>query len=69
MRTLVALCLLVGQWGVPISTYIDAMFGGPGSPLGFLIIACAGIYALVGIAVAINYLRRCWPTASIVTRP
>ena len=59
---LVILCLLAGQWGVPAWAYVDSTIGGPGSPYGFLIIACAGLYALVAIITAVNYARRCWPS-------
>ncbi|EMA51058.1 hypothetical protein [Halococcus salifodinae] len=64
---LVVLCLVIGQWGVLVSSYLDATIGGAGSPYGFLIIACAGLYALVAVPIAINYARRCWPSTSAVT--
>ena len=54
--------LLAGQWGVALASYLDATVGGPGSPYGFFVIAAAGLYALVAVAAALNYLRRCWPT-------
>lgn len=57
-------CLLVGQWGVAVWSYVDVMVGGPGSPYDFFVIASAGLYALVAVVVAVNYLRRCWPTVS-----
>lgn len=58
---LAVLCLLIGQWGVPIWTYIDMTVGGPGSPFGFFTVVSAGIFAIVGVLIAINYTRRCWP--------
>jgi hypothetical protein len=61
---LVVIGLIAGQWGVAVSTYLDATVGGPGSPYGFFVIAAGGLYALVAVAAAVNYLRRCWPTAS-----
>jgi hypothetical protein len=61
---LVVLCLVAGQWGVALWSYVDAMVGGPGSPYGFFVIAAAGLYALVAVVAAVNYLRRCWPTVS-----
>lgn len=64
---LVVLCLVIGQWGVPVSAYLDTTIGGPGTPYGFFVIACAGLYALVAVSVAINYGRRCWPSTSVVT--
>ncbi|WP_273838581.1 hypothetical protein [Halococcus sp. PRR34] len=64
---LVVLCLVIGQWGVLVSSYLDATIGGAGSPYGFLIIACAGLYALVAVPIVINYARRCWPSTSAVT--
>lgn len=54
-------CLVIGQWGVTVWSYVDATVGGPGSPYGFLVIASAGLYALVAVVTALNYLRRCWP--------
>lgn len=58
--------LIAGQWGVAVSSYLDATVGGPGSPYGFFVIAAAGLYALVAVVVTVNYLRRCWPTTSSV---
>ena len=54
-------CFVIGQWGVVVWSFVDATVGGPGSPYGFLVIASAGLYALVAVATALNYLRRCWP--------
>lgn len=65
---LVVLCLVIGQWGVAVSSFLDATVGGAGSSYGFFIIVCAGLYALVAVFVAINYVRRCWPSTSAVTR-
>jgi hypothetical protein len=64
---LVVIGLIAGQWGVAIASYLDATIGGPGSPYGFFVIAAAGLYALVAVAAAINYLRRCWPTIGGIT--
>lgn len=63
---LVVLCILVGQWGVPLGYYLDATIGGAGSPYDFMVIICAGIYALVALVMAINYARRCWPTTNLI---
>lgn len=62
-KDLVVTCVLLGQWGVSLGAYLDATVGGPGTPYGFLVVACAGVYALVAVVVAVNYLRR-GPTAT-----
>lgn len=61
-------CALAGQWGVPAALYLDATVGGVSSPFGFLALVCAALLALVAVAVAVNYARRCWPAGSVDLR-
>lgn len=55
---LVILCMLIGQWGVPIWSYVDATMTGPSSPTGLFIVVSAGIYTFIAAITAINFARR-----------
>lgn len=62
----VTICALLGQWGVPLSLYLDARTVSAANPFGLFGLICAGLFVAVGTAVVVNYARRSWPAP---TRP
>lgn len=65
---IVVISALIGQWGLPLSIYLDTTNGGLPSLYGFFGLACAGLFVSVGFATALNYGRRKWPFPILMER-
>lgn len=48
---------LVGQWGMPISLYLDAQATDSVSLFAFGALACAAVFTAVALAVAVSYAQ------------
>lgn len=64
----VVIGLLIGQWGLPISHYLETAHGGPGNLYGFVGLASAACFACAGIVFGLNYARRMWPVPLLMDR-